>query len=438
MSTGTEDRAKAEKIAREKTACFSALGGVRTLTAQLEKAKDEQGVLEAKTNPSLTLFRLVDAFVSCDVVRRKKNSPETIASWRSFTNQLIEKFGGETEMRQITREMAEAFMREYEGTVSAAQFNHVLQFYKRAWKVLGQFDSPSELKARLHSDSPWRFVLPMKVTSVVGRRPFTQEQLTRIWRVLDEIGDKDLTLLFDLARNTGARLHDLVSWKWEENVKFSHEGQGLEVVMEWKPHKTKNSTGKIISIPILDERVASELYRRFNSRPVGEEWVLPRMMEIYEHSHGVKMSAMCQEVFKKAGIETMKKVDGNARKNCVYGIHSFRHTLVSELFQSGVDLGTIQHLYTGHGSAFVTELYAHANMDKKRLDLSHLKKIEVAERTREWAVDLPKNDRAFLDEIELMDANTSVKVYAKGLVQFKTKADLEVILKIVKKRLASV
>lgn len=40
-------------------------------------------------------------------------------------------------------------------------------------------------------------------------------------------------------------------------------------------------------------------------------------------------------------------------------------------------MGTIQHLYTGHGSSFITELYAHADIDKKRLDLSKLAPIEV-------------------------------------------------------------
>ena len=118
-STGTTDYEKAQKRAKEKTACSQALGDVRALTARLERAKDEQTILEAKTNPSLNLFRMVAAFSSCDIVRRKKNSKRTLDAWQGYGNLLINHFGGNTEMRQLTREGVEAFMRDYESKVSA-------------------------------------------------------------------------------------------------------------------------------------------------------------------------------------------------------------------------------------------------------------------------------------------------------------------------------
>ena len=97
VSTGTEDYEEAKKVAQRKTACFAELGDVRTLTAQLEKAKDHQAYLEAKTNPSLNLGRMICAFQSCDVVRRKNNSPATIRSWNNYGNLLINRFGANTE-----------------------------------------------------------------------------------------------------------------------------------------------------------------------------------------------------------------------------------------------------------------------------------------------------------------------------------------------------
>ena len=111
----------------------------------------------------------------------------------------------------------------------------------------------------------------MKVGKVVGKKPFTQEQLTRIWRVLEEMNNPDLTLLFDLARNTGARLHDLVSWKWE-NFKFSLVDGKPQAMIELKPIKTANSSGKIMVLPILDGRVVTELWRRSKARKVGEDY----------------------------------------------------------------------------------------------------------------------------------------------------------------------
>lgn len=442
-STGTEDLEKARKIARQKTACSSALGDVKALSARLEKARDEQTFLEARTNPSLNLFRMVVAFRSCDVIRRRKNSEATIRGWNNYGNLLINRFGGNTEMRQLKREQVEAFMRDYEKKVSAARFNGALQFFKRVWDTLKKYDSPQELKARLTSESPWEYILPMKTGEVVGKKPFTPEQLTKIWRVLEEIGNPDLTLLFDLARNTGARLHDLVSWKWDEHLKFNLDENGKpQATLEWKPLKTANSTGKIMVIPILDERVVTELWKRSKARKVGEEYILPKMLELYNRNKACALTKLTQSVFQKAGLETKQKVEGNARKNCVYGIHSFRHTLVSELFKKGVDLGTIQHLYTGHGSSYVTELYAHADMDKKKVDLSKLAHIETAQKepskVETFLSMMNGDDRKEYDRIQLMDIDRRVKAELVSLLKFKSKEEITIIRDWLNLRLKSI
>lgn len=441
-STGTEDLDKARKIARQKTACTSALGDVKALSARLEKAKDEQTFLEAKTNPSLNLFRMVVAFRSCDVVRRRKNSEATMRSWNNYGNLLINRFGGATEMRQLKREQVEAFMRDYETKVSAARFNGALQFFKRVWDTLKKYDSPQELKARLTSESPWDYILPMKTGEVVGKKPFTPEQLTKIWRVLEEIGNPDLTLLFDLARNTGARLHDLVSWKWDEHLKFSMEDGKPQATLEWKPLKTANSTGKIMVIPILDQRVVMELWRRSKKRKAGEEYILPSMLAMYQKNKACALTKLTQSVFKRAGIETTQMVEGNSRANCVYGMHSFRHTLVSELFKKGVDLGTIQHLYTGHGSSYVTELYAHADMDKKKVDLSKLTHIETAQkqptRVDTFLSMLNEDDKKEYDRIHLMPISKQIQFELVSLLKFKSKDELKIIADWIAERMGKI
>lgn len=440
-STGTEDIDKARKIARQKTACSSALGDVKALSARLERARDEQTFLEAKTNPSLNLFRMVAAFRSCDVIRRRNNSSATIRSWNNYGNLLINHFGGATEMRQLKREQVEDFMRVYEKKVSPARFNGALQFFKRVWSILAKYDSPQELKARLTSESPWEYILPMKAGEVVGKKPFTPEQLTKIWRVLEEMKNPDLTLLFDLARNTGARLHDLVSWKWDEHLKFSIEDGKPQATLEWKPLKTANSTGKIMVIPILDERVVKELWKRSKARKAGEEYILPKMLELYNRNRACPLTKLCQSVFVKAGLETTQKVDGNSRANCVYGIHSFRHTLVSELFKKGVDLGTIAHLYTGHGSNYMTELYAHADLDKKKIDLSKLAHIETAKKqptkVETFLSMMNEDDKKEYDHIQLMDIDKRVKAELVSLLRFKNKEEITIIMDWLKTRLES-
>lgn len=384
---------------------------------------------------------MVEAFKSCDVVRRRKNADATYRSWDGYGNLLINEFGGTTEMRQLTREQVETYMRKYETKVSPAKFNAALQFYKRVWNTLKKYDSPIHEKARLHEQSPWDYILPMKTNEVVGKKPFTKEQMVKIWRVLEEMGNQELTLLFDLAKNTGARLHDLVSWKWDEHLKFNtrlENGRTInEAVLEWKPLKTKNSSGKLMIIPILDERVVNVLHQMFLHREVGQEYILPRMLEMYNRNKACPLTHLCQSVFKKAGIQTKVKVEGNARANCVYGIHSFRHTLVSELFEKGVDLGTIQHLYTGHGSSYITELYAHAKIDQKRIDLSKLSRIETTlEPPRK---PMANEDIKTLEDIKLMDdTSREVKDVLVSMIMMKSVKELTQVKDWIEKRISSI
>jgi hypothetical protein len=183
--------------------------------------------------------------------------------------------------------------------------------------------------------------------------------------------------------------------------------------------------------------VVRELYKRYEQRGEGEEYILPKMLELYNKNKACALTNMCQRVFVRAGLETKQRVDGNSRANCVYGIHSFRHTLVSELFEKGVDLGTIQHLYTGHGSSYITELYAHANMDKKRVDLSNLAHIDVGVAQPTCGSDLSDEDRRAYDEISTMeDVSRGVKVLLKGLIGMKSKVDLEQIRDWLDKRIS--
>ena len=122
---------------------------------------------------------------------------------------------------------------------------------------------------------------------------------------------------------------------------------------------------------------------------------------------------------------------GNARANCVYGLHSFRHTLVSELFNKGVDLSTIAHLYTGHGSNYMTELYSHADMDKKRIDLSNLARIETGAK-QPTKLDtilslMNDDDKKEYDNIQNMDIDIKVKRELVSLLKFKDKKELSII-----------
>ena len=75
----------------------------------------------------------------------------------------------------------------------------------------------------------------------------------------------------------------------------------------------------------------------------------------------------------------------------------------------------------------MTELYAHANMDKKRVDLSNLAHIGEVQHSA-WVEGLSDEDKVAYDAISLMEnASHEVKSHLKSLVCVKSKKDLEQI-----------
>ena len=105
-------------------------------------------------------------------------------------------------------------------------------------------------------------------------------------------------------------------------------------------------------------------------------------------------------------------------------------------------MGTIQHLYTGHSSAFVTELYSHADMDKKKLDLSKLTHIDTAKKVpdgfQSFIGMMNPEDKEEYDRIKNSDIPKKVANQLISLLWFKNKSELILIRDWLDKRLASI
>jgi hypothetical protein len=84
---------------------------------------------------------------------------------------------------------------------------------------------------------------------------------------------------------------------------------------------------------------------------------------------------------------------------------------------------------------------AHANMDKKRVDLSKLAHIETAQKeptkVETFLSMLNEDDKKEYDKIQLMDIDKKLKSELVSLLKFKSKEEITIIMDWLKTRLQS-
>lgn len=69
-----------------------------------------------------------------------------------------------------------------------------------------------------------------------------------------------------------------------------------------------------------------------------------------------------QVLFRNAGIETKKAVEGYSRATTAVGFHSLRHSFVSMMGNAGAPLALVQSI-VGHSNPMMTAHYFHAKTD---------------------------------------------------------------------------
>jgi integrase len=159
-------------------------------------------------------------------------------------------------------------------------------------------------------------------------RFFTKEELKQI---LEYCGQRLYPILLTLA-STGMRLGELINLEWED-IDFERKLISIKVKDFWEP---KNS--RLRDIPMTDK-----LLRVLNVLNKNTRWlfVTSRGNQLNRNHLRERLVKICMRI----GIEP-----GN--------IHTFRHSFVSHLVMSGVDLPTVQKLM-GHSDIETTMIYAH-------------------------------------------------------------------------------
>ncbi len=341
-STGTSDKREAAKRLAEFTAPFRLGGEKATLEGLAAKVQGVTAELKAyeDARPALAL---ADGF---EAYRRSAERPDTGAAtmtmyecqYSRLARWMAAHYPDATEMRHVSRAMAEAFMSDLAQNFSANTYNKYATLFKRMWDVLAD-------AARL-TVNPWTKIKHKAEDKTTTRRELTVDELHR---VCDSVKG-EMRLLFAVGIYTGLRLGDCALLEWG-NVDLTR--RMIAVI----PRKTaRHANGRPVVIPI-HAALAPMLAETPPKKRTG--YVMPQTAETYNTDRAA-LTDKIQAAFMAAGIRTSSKADGQARAMVEVGFHSLRHTFVSLAANAGVPMAHVQSI-VGHTSPAMTRHYFHVS-----------------------------------------------------------------------------
>lgn len=360
MTTGTKDRKKAEMMLAAHVAPFIHKDRIEKLQhLQLMIANEEErALLEEEARPQM---RLADSWCYyATSLRRKTVSQNTLVGkqriWEHFRDWVMIVYGPDIELRNVTHEIVETYLRHFKEGHAATTWNNHLCILREIYRILAK---PAKAKQNPFSEIP---LLPDDSHS---RREMTLNELEKILAEASKYGD-DWETLFLLAIHTGMRLGDCCKLEWE-SVRFD------KAIIQIIPSKTRNRTSdKIVTIPLHPQVLAI-----LEETPPEERkgYILPQIANSYLTSRH-KLSFRLVKIFEDAGITTNVAVEGRTWKVPIATFHSLRHTFVSLAANAGVPLHIIQSI-VGHESRAMTWHYYHEDEEALRKAVAAIPTIRI-------------------------------------------------------------
>lgn len=308
---------------------LDALDGVR---AELQRIEDAR--------PAIRLADMFDAF------RRSPGRPQSGAATLGHYAGEIERFVGwmsanypeAKEVRQVSRDIANAFLSDLAAKVSANTYNKYASLLRLVWRTIGE-------EARC-TVNPWDGVRRKVQPKTNGRRALTIEELSKVTAGLTG----EMSLLFALGIYTGLRLGDCALMEWGK-IDMTRR------VIVTTPRKTARS-GREVEIPLHPV-----LFAMLGESPPQSRrgYVLPATAKTYTRDNSALVNQI-RAVFEGAGISTRKEVAGYSRAVAEVGFHSLRHSFVSLMGNAGAPLALVQSI-VGHANPMMTAHYFHARTD---------------------------------------------------------------------------
>lgn len=345
--------------------------------AKAQRQADEEAALERDRNA----VTFAEAFALYRASRRRPDSGEvTLAHYEGQYNRFAawirEKHPDVTRLRDVTPDIAEAFVDEIERTLSRNTRNKYLVFLRMFWRVLRW-----EPNAQLTID-PWDGIRNLVQTpDEIVHKELTVEELARIATVIrsgeplpvirkkvkasgcqpggikdaftyngESIRD-EIRRLFAIGIYLGQRLGDCAMLDWSE-VDL------VRGIVHLAPRKTKRKYNREVIVPVhpVLAAILAEIPAKRRRGPV-----LPHLAEMYASSD-TSLSRRLLAIMRKAGIETDASGENGTRTRTVAGFHSLRHTFSSVMLNAGVSPAFVDAMLC-HAKGTMTMRYFHEHAE---------------------------------------------------------------------------
>ncbi len=341
-STGTSDKREAAKRLAEFTAPFRLGNEKATLEGLAAKVQGVTAELKAyeDAQPALALADGFEAYRKS--AERPDSGERTLSGYESqydrFARWVAKHYPDATEMRHVSKAMADEFMAYLAEANSANTYNKYATLFKRMWEVLAE-------TARL-TVNPWEKIAHKTEDKAATRRELTVDELARICGS----ANGEMRLLLAVGIYTGLRLGDCALLEWG-SVDLAR--RMIAVI----PRKTaRHANGRPVVIPI-HAALAAMLAETPPDARTG--YVMPETADAYLRETSLVTNRI-QKHFRDCGIRTSSKAKGQARAVVEVGFHSLRHTFVSLAANAGVPLAHVQSI-VGHSSPAMTRHYFHVS-----------------------------------------------------------------------------
>ena len=351
VSTKCVNRKEAELRAKEILRPFRAKSEVERweyLEAEISINQQKASTPQHDKWAYCPITNLVDTFMEIETNNGKHKADNTIANYEQYQHDLVAYITTKKLNVVVASDIGKPFVEDYLGYArkkwGSSKFNGMLCFFRMVWGAFGRLSINRSIK-----NNPW-LGYDYRPREKVYRKEFSEEQFQAIMKVAKARGG-DSDFFFQLEWDTGLRKGDACCLKWED-VDFNN---GFLT-------PTMAKTKRKVRIPIqptlmklLKDRKASLDAMNEEERAANDEiFVSPRLEHIYRSRH---IDWIVRKVFKKAGLEMMEK-DKDGKKHSIFSTHSFRHTMVSRLYNAGVPIDTIREI-VGHVSKKMTRRYNH-------------------------------------------------------------------------------
>ncbi len=345
-STPEAQRKLAEAALADHTAPFRFAREADTLMyfkTKIETLKDL--IRETAKSDPIPVIYAYDEYVKSP--RRSELSERTLAVVYNDLREFADWIGRKTPMDEITPEIAERYVTDCLGRrdIAPHTFNRKVWHLQHVWKILAPHLS--------RAGNPWDGITKRKRDSV-AREPLSDEEIKA---VLDAAGERyggDLRLLMVVGLNSGMRIGDATTLKWEDvhlddgYIRVTTQKTGSAAYVPLMPELETALRERLAHPPTVEGTREARL-KGDRVRPGFEAYVLPRLACRHLKDNTL-ISHIVNRAFKMAGIETVKRLDGFSRARPCKGFHSFRATWITRLAARGVPQQVIMAT-VGHTTA---------------------------------------------------------------------------------------